>query len=86
MNYYSALIRKEILTCSTTWMNLKDKKKWCVHSQSCPTLYDPVDCSLTGSSVYGIFQTRILECVAISSSRSEISQSQKDKCCVIPLT
>ena len=37
--------------------------------QSCPTLYDPMDCSLPGSSVHGIFQARILEWVAISFSR-----------------
>ena len=30
-------------------------------AQSCPTLSDPMDCSLTGSSVHGIFQARILE-------------------------
>ena len=36
---------------------------------SCPTLCDPMDCSLPGSSVQGIFQTRILEWVAISFSR-----------------
>ena len=34
-------------------------------TQSCPTLFDPVDCSLPGSSVYGILQARILEWVAI---------------------
>ena len=33
----------------------------------CPTLYDPIDCSLLGSSVHGIFQARTLEWVAISS-------------------
>ena len=38
-------------------------------AQPCPTLWDPVDCSLPGSSVHGIFLTRILERVAISSSR-----------------
>ena len=38
-------------------------------TQSCPTLCDPVDCSLPGSSVHGIFQARILEWVAISFSR-----------------
>ena len=38
-------------------------------AQSCPTLCDPVDCSLPGSSVHGIFQARILEWVAISFSR-----------------
>ena len=37
--------------------------------QSCLTVWDPMDCSLPGSSVYGIFQARILEWVAISSSR-----------------
>ena len=36
--------------------------------QSCPTLCDPVNCSLPGSSVHGIFQARILEWVAISFS------------------
>ena len=48
---------------------------WCVivHAaaaqslQSCPTLCDPMDCSLPGSSIHGIFQARILEGVAISS-------------------
>ena len=35
----------------------------------CPTLCDPLGCSLPGSSVHGIFQARILEWVAISSSR-----------------
>ena len=30
-------------------------------AQSCPTLSDPMDCSLPGTSVHGIFQTRVLE-------------------------
>ena len=34
--------------------------------QSCPTLSDPTDCSLPGSSVHGIFQARVLEWGAIS--------------------
>ena len=34
--------------------------------QLCPTLCDPVDCSLPGSSVHGIFQARVLEWVAIA--------------------
>ena len=38
-------------------------------AQSCPTLGDPMDCSLPGSSVHGIFQARVLEWVAISFSR-----------------
>ena len=38
-------------------------------TQSCPTLCDPVDYSLPGSSIHGILQARILEWVAISFSR-----------------
>ena len=38
-------------------------------AQSCPILCDPMDCSLPGSSVHGIFQARVLEWVAISFSR-----------------
>ena len=41
----------------------------CVVTQSCLTLCDPMDCSPLGSSVHGIFQTRILEWVAISYSK-----------------
>ena len=37
--------------------------------QLCPTLCNPVDCSPLGFSVHGILQARILEWVAISSSR-----------------
>ena len=38
-------------------------------SQSCPTLWDPMDCSLPGSFVHGILQARILERVAIPFPR-----------------
>ena len=41
---------------------------WSEVTQSCPTLCDPLDCSLPGSS-HGIFQARVLEWVAISFSR-----------------
>ena len=34
-------------------------------SQSCPTLSDPLDCSLPGSFIHGIFQARVLEWGAI---------------------
>ena len=37
-------------------------------AQSCPTLSDPMDCSLPGSSIHGIFQARVLECGAIAFS------------------
>ena len=45
-----------------------------------PTLWDPMDCSLPASSVYGISQARILEWVAISFSRG--SSQPKDRTCV----
>ena len=35
-------------------------------AQSCPTLSDPMDCSLPGSSVHGIFQARVMEWGAIA--------------------
>ena len=38
--------------------------------QSCPTLCDPMDCSLPGFSIHGILQARTLEWVAISFSRA----------------
>ena len=44
-------------------------------AQSCPTLCDPMDCSLPGSSVHGIFQAIVLEWIAISFSRGS-SQSR----------
>ena len=36
-------------------------------AQSCPTLSDPIDCSLPGSSIHGIFQARVLKWGAIAS-------------------
>ena len=38
-------------------------------AQSCPILCDPMDCSLSGSSIHGIFQARVLEWISISFSR-----------------
>ena len=38
-------------------------------AQSCPTLCDPMDCSLPGSSLDGILQASVLEWVATPSSR-----------------
>ena len=46
---------------------------WCCCSATplCLTLCDPVDCSLPGSSVHGILQARILEWVAMPSSKKD---------------
>jgi len=41
-------------------------------TQSCPTSSDPMDCSLPGSPVHGIFQARVLEWVAIAFSVSQL--------------
>ena len=40
-------------------------------TQSCPTLRDPMDCSLPGSSIHGIFQARVLEWGAIAFNMLE---------------
>ena len=52
-------------------MRIKAVLNFCSESevaQSCPTLCDPMDCSLPGSSVHGIFQAIVLEWIAISFS------------------
>ena len=70
--------QKKILTClnwfaSVCWLLLDISPLYlhccCSVAQSCPTFCDPMDCSPPGSSVYGIFQARILEWAAISFSR-----------------
>ena len=44
-------------------------------AQSCPTLCNPMDCSLPGSSVHGVYQARVLEWVAIVSLTEGIWKS-----------
>ena len=65
--------------CDCTWRqsllrgnegNMRSYARVLKSLQSCPTLSNPRDCSLPGSSVHGILQTRIPEWVAISSSRA----------------
>ena len=68
--YYRPQIRQVILSA-------------CMHAkllQSCPTLCDPMDCSLPGSSVHGISQARILEWVAIPSFGE--SFQPRDRTCI----
>ena len=50
-------------------MTMPCKLKESEVTQSCPTLSNPMDCSLPGSSVHGIIQARVLEWVATSYSR-----------------
>ena len=57
--------------CATTKGSLMPltNKICCLVTKLCLTLCGPMDCSPPGSFVYGIFQARILEWVAISSSK-----------------
>ena len=59
------------INLSKIWEIVKDREAWhaavCAKSlRSCPTLCDPMDCILPGSSVHWISQARILEWVAVS--------------------
>ena len=48
-------------------------------AQSCPTLSDPMDCSLPGSSVHGSFQARVLEWGAITFSSHTLKLLKQDR-------
>ena len=56
---YTCFIYIYIYVCVCVYMHVQSL-------QLCPTLCDPMNCSLSGSSVHGISQARILEWVAIS--------------------
>ena len=64
------------------WIRVGPNSKVCVWvcacvcsvAKSCPTLCDPMDCSLPGSPLHGIFQARILEWVAIPSPGNFLTQ------------
>ena len=67
LSWQEILLTSESLkmTLAYTWHLVK----WSEVAQPCPTLCDPRDCSLQGSTVHGIFQARVLEWVAITFSR-----------------
>jgi len=48
-------------------------------AESCLTLSDPMDCSLPGSSIHGIFQARVLEWGAIAFSEIQTAMYKTDK-------
>ena len=52
-------------------------------AQSCPTLSDPMECSLPGSSVHGIFQARVLEWGAIAFSGEKACFSLITGCLIV---
>ena len=88
-NEYSGLISFkidwfELLAVQGTLKSLLQTYMWniCARPESlqlCLTLCDPLDCSPPGSSVHGILQARILEWVAMPSSRG--SSQTKDQTC-----
>ena len=66
--------------CKSTRLRIQETKPKEICAQSHPALFDPKDCTPPGSSVHGIFLTRRLEWVAISSSRG--SSQPRDRTCV----
>ena len=68
MSLISLALAGRFFTTSATWEAHESESESEV-AQSCPTLCDPMDCSLPGSSLHGILQARVLEWVAISFSR-----------------
>ena len=70
--YFIFLFKKKSLKHMKFTGKLKYNAKFAAAAakslQSCPTLHDPMDCSLPDSSVHGIFQARVLEWVAIAFS------------------
>ena len=48
-------------------------------AQLCPTLRNPMDCSLPGSSAHGIFQARVLEWGAIAFSEEGLERHNKQE-------
>ena len=63
MMYISSIVIVQQIGCL---MKVKSESEV---AQLCPTLCNPMDCSLPGSSIHGIFQVRVLEWVAIFFSR-----------------
>ena len=77
LNLVEAGLLQRLNSCAFTCLEISEDKlpssthvtACCLFAKLCLTLCDPMDCGPPGSSVYGIFQARILEWVAISFSR-----------------
>ena len=67
--HWSCVTSNKLIQVLWTLILVKMRMKWSEVAQLCLTLCDPVDCSLPGSSVHGVFQARVLEWVAIAFSR-----------------
>ena len=74
--YFFALVTEEgfLISCYSLELCIQMLSEV---TQLCSTLCDPIDCSLRGFSVHGIFQARVLEWVAISFSRGEVTAAAK---------
>ena len=68
IHIYIYMLNKYICVCVCVYQHIYIVV-FCMFAQLCLTLCNPMDCSLRGSSVHGILQAGILECVAILSSR-----------------
>ena len=70
LSRYSSYSLKFLLWLVTSLNNVGNKlmKSESEVTQSCPTLCDPMDCSLPGSSVHGIFKARVLEWVTMKEN------------------
>ena len=69
--HWDLSLSSSIFNYSTLFSSWEGEKSWegifgSLVTKSCPTLHDPMDCSLLGSSVHGIFQVRVLEWGAIA--------------------
>ena len=73
-------LNKRSLTANCRRVERTPQKGISLHSQSRPTLCNPMDGSLPGSSVHGIFQARILKWVAMPSSTG--SSWLRDQTCI----
>ena len=75
--------RTKVIILRTELSETLAHHRYLVHAKLCLTLGNPMDCSLRGSYVHEILQARILEWVAISSSRaSSQSRDQTHVSCV----
>ena len=81
VKYQSPWVGFKSIVLSTPWTNPESESEG---AQSCPTLCDPIDCSLPVSCVHGIFQAIVLEWGAISFSRgSSQPRARTQVSCII---
>ena len=69
LNSWSRANNSEMISIPRVLSSSRGSKSESEVTQSCPILCDPMDCSLWGSSIHGIFQARVLEWVAVPFSR-----------------